>query len=66
MKPKSLRQLAREGGASASYLFQVKKGKRPPSGKWLNMLSSSEATLASGRTTNPLDSAIISKKTSGH
>ena len=66
MKQRSLRQLARELGASASYLSQIKKGKRPPSGKLLNMLSSSEATLASGRTTNPLNSAIISKKTNDH
>ena len=42
MKQKSLRQLARELGVSASYLSQVKNGKRPPSQKVLSkMLSSS-------------------------
>ena len=45
MKHKSLRQLARELGVSASYLSQVKHGKRPPS----DMLLSSPvyATLLS-------------------
>ena len=33
MKQKSLRQLARELGVSASYLSQVKNGKRPLSQK---------------------------------
>ena len=43
MKQKSLRQLARELGVSASYLSQVKNGKRPPSQKVLSkMLSSSK------------------------
>jgi transcriptional regulator with XRE-family HTH domain len=36
MKSKSLRQLARELGVSASYLSQVKNGKRPPSEKVLS------------------------------
>ena len=40
---KSLRALAKELGVSASYLSQVKHGKRPASQKLLNMLSSSEA-----------------------
>ncbi len=45
MKQKSLRALARELGVSASYLSQVKHGKRPPS----DMLLSSPvyATLLS-------------------
>ncbi len=36
VKQKSLRQLAKELGVSASYLSQVKNGKRPPSGKLLS------------------------------
>ena len=36
MKSKSLRQSARELGVSASYLSQVKNGKRPPSAKLLS------------------------------
>ena len=36
MKQKSLRQLARELGVSASYLSQVKNGKRPASQKVLS------------------------------
>ena len=36
MKQKSLRQLARELGVSASYLSQVNHGKRPPSEKVLS------------------------------
>ena len=39
MKQKSLRQLARELGVSASYLSQVKNGKRPPSEKVLSKIS---------------------------
>ena len=39
----SLRGLARELGVSASYLSQVKHGKRVPSQKLLNMLSNSKA-----------------------
>ena len=38
---KSLRALARELGVSASYLSQVKNGKRPPSEKVLSILSRS-------------------------
>ena len=41
MKQKSLRQLARELGVSASYLSQVKHGKRPPSEKVLSILDKS-------------------------
>jgi DNA-binding transcriptional regulator YdaS (Cro superfamily) len=40
MKEKSLRQLARELGVSASYLSQVKNGKRPPSQKVAAVLDS--------------------------
>lgn len=36
MKQKSLRQLARELGVSASYLSQVKNGKRPANQKVLS------------------------------
>jgi transcriptional regulator with XRE-family HTH domain len=39
---KPLRQLAKELGVSASYLSQVKSGKRPASAKLLNMLSKNE------------------------
>jgi len=39
MKQKSLRQLAKELGVSASYLSQVKNGKRPPSKKLLSNTS---------------------------
>ena len=38
MKRKSLRKLAKELGVSASYLSQVKNGKRPPSNKVLSSL----------------------------
>jgi transcriptional regulator with XRE-family HTH domain len=38
-KQKSLRQLARELGVSASYLSQVKSRVRPASQRLLNMLS---------------------------
>jgi transcriptional regulator with XRE-family HTH domain len=41
MKQKSLQQLAQELGVSASYLSQVRHGKRPASAKLLNALSSS-------------------------
>ena len=41
MKPKSLRQLARELGVSASYLSQVKNGKRPASQKVLSSVKQS-------------------------
>ena len=40
MKQKSLRQLAQELGVSASYLSQVRHGKRPASAKLLNALAS--------------------------
>ncbi|HEY87905.1 MAG TPA: helix-turn-helix transcriptional regulator [Dehalococcoidia bacterium] len=36
MKQKSLRQLARELGVSASYLSQIRHGKRPASDKLLS------------------------------
>ena len=36
MKSKSLRQLAKEVGVSASYLCQVKNAKRPPSERLLS------------------------------
>ena len=35
MKQKSLRQVAKELGVTASYLSQVKHGKRPPSDRLL-------------------------------
>ena len=38
MKEKSLRQLARELGVSASYLAQVKNGKKKPSKSLLSNL----------------------------
>ena len=40
MKQKSLRQLARELGVSASYLAQVRNGKRPASQKVLSKVLS--------------------------
>ena len=40
MRRKSLRQLAKELGVSASYLSQVKNGKRPPTEKVLSKLLS--------------------------
>jgi transcriptional regulator with XRE-family HTH domain len=45
MKQKSLRQLANELGVSASYLSQVRNGKRPPSQKVLSMLLSKKQSL---------------------
>ena len=41
MKEKSLRQLARELGVSASYLSQVKNGKKKPSAKVLTKMLTS-------------------------
>ncbi len=41
MKQKSLRQMARELGVSASYLSQVKNGKRPASQKVLSSVKQS-------------------------
>ncbi len=41
MKKQSLRQLARELGVSASYLSQVKHGKRPASKKVLSKIEAS-------------------------
>lgn len=40
MKQKSMRQLAKELGVSASYLSQVKHGKRPASQKVLSKMVS--------------------------
>jgi transcriptional regulator with XRE-family HTH domain len=40
MKQKSWRQLAKELGVSASYLSQVRHGKRPPSQKVLSKMLS--------------------------
>ncbi|MFC1943242.1 helix-turn-helix domain-containing protein [Chloroflexota bacterium] len=40
MRQKLLRQLARELGVSASYLSQVKNGKRPASQKVLSKMLS--------------------------
>ena len=45
MKQKSLRQLARELGVSASYLSQVKHGKRPASQKVLSKMLTLEQLL---------------------
>ena len=42
MKQKSLRQLARELGVSASYLSQVKNGKRPASQKVLSSIKQNQ------------------------
>jgi transcriptional regulator with XRE-family HTH domain len=52
----SLRQLAKQLGVSASYLSQVKNGKRPPSQK---LLSNKETFTAEGgtRTHTPLQEA---------
>jgi len=41
----SLRQLAKQLGVSASYLSQVKNGKRPPSQKLLSKTLSTMLTL---------------------
>ncbi len=55
MKQKSLRQLAKELGVSASYLSQVRHGKRPPSDKVFGVLSTlslgvkQSAEIISGR-----------------
>ena len=66
MEQKSLRQLAKELGVSASYLSQVRNGKRPASHKVLSMLSNfrqdggsithdlaSETAVAARRAHNP-------------
>ncbi len=45
MKQKSLRQLARELGVSASYLSQVKNGKRPASQKVLSKVLSNDGQI---------------------
>ena len=41
MKVKSLRQTARELGVSASYLSQIRHGKRPASARVLSILGQS-------------------------
>ena len=43
MKQKSLRQLARELGVSASYLSQVKNGKHPASQKVLSSIKQKQS-----------------------
>ena len=48
MKQKSLRQLARELGVSASYLSQVKHGKRPASEKVLSSVKQNPNLLLNG------------------
>ncbi len=48
MKQKSLRQLARELGVSASYLSQVKNGKRPASQKVLSSVKQSVKQIVAG------------------
>ena len=48
MKQKSLRQLAKEIGISASYLSQVRNGKRPASDKLLRSIGLSESVKQSG------------------
>ena len=45
MKQKSLRQLAKEIGVSASYLSQVKNGKRPASQKVLSSIKQGESNI---------------------
>ena len=47
MKQKSLRQLAKELGVSASYLSQVRHGKRPASQKVLSMSGQSVKQIKS-------------------
>ena len=54
----SLRALAKELGVSASYLSQVRHGKRPPSEKLLNMLGSSEHELLSTGRKRPADCSL--------
>lgn len=51
MKQKSLRQLARELGVSASYLSQVKNGKRPASQKVLSSFKQGVKQNVDARTT---------------
>ena len=46
MKQKSLRQLAKELWVSASYLSQVKNGKRPASQKVLSNMNLTASQLA--------------------
>ena len=57
MKQKSLRQLARELGVSASYLSQVKHGKRPASQKVLSKVLSNVKQNVDARTTTRYNNA---------
>jgi transcriptional regulator with XRE-family HTH domain len=50
---KSLRQLAKELGVSASYLSQVRHGKCPPSERLRGLLSKCEVNPLWDRTENP-------------
>ena len=56
MKQKSLRQLARELGVSASYLSQVKHGKRPASQKVLSKVLSNVKQKVDAETTTSYNS----------
>ena len=57
MKYKSLRQIAKEIGVSASYLSQVKNGKRPASEKLLSI--SSFKVLSSDKQSAFLDAFYV-------
>ncbi len=66
MKEKSLRQLARELGVSASYLSQVKNGKKKPSGRVLTkLLTSVNHNEVDVRTYFGYNSACVGESSSG-
>ena len=60
MKQKSLRQLARETGVSASYLSQVMHGKKRPSEKLHKVLTSvNQKTGGSAWGSNPPETCLM-------
>jgi transcriptional regulator with XRE-family HTH domain len=64
MKQKSLRQLAKELGVSASYLSQVKNGKRPPSAKVLSIFG--QSVKQNGRISRDFSHGEVPELADGH
>jgi transcriptional regulator with XRE-family HTH domain len=66
VKQKSLRQLAKELGVSASYLSQVKHGKRSASAKLLDRLSSYEESVKQSTEVAEMLSKSVKQSISNH
>gem|GEM_PF-3399832 len=65
-KQMSLRQLAKELGVSASYLSQIKNGKRPASSKFNQLLQNHVQSVKQSVKQNPIQSVkILSQFTFG-